>query len=253
MKSILAHHELAGTVQTLEAQRAARVEKLADKTLGTLVKALFDSYAVADGYERDLLPDDTTPTDRASMAFSHRVTMEPQRLAETKAAVEELVAMRNQLVHHLIDRFDLWSDDGCAAAMEHLEACYARIDHHHRELVTWAQGIEQARALMASFAQTEEFHDLMVNGIAPDGSFSWPSAGIVRVLRQAANELAEGGWTCLGRARKWIEADHPEQTPSKYRCRTWPQVLAESRLFDLEYRVGGDGRKVPWFRLRSTA
>jgi hypothetical protein len=252
MKSILAHHELAGPVETLEAQRAARVEKLADKTLGALVKVLFDSYAVAEGYERDLLPDDTTPTDRASMAFSHRVTMEPQRLAETKAAVEELVAMRNLLVHHLIDQFDLWSDDGCAAAMEHLEGCYARIDHHHRELVAWADGMEQARALMASFAQTEAFHDLVVNGIAPDGSFSWSSAGIVRALRQAAIQLSEDGWTRLERARTWMEADHPEQTPAKYGCRTWPQVLAESRLFDLEYRLGGDGRKVPWFRLRST-
>ncbi|MBP6901962.1 MAG: OST-HTH/LOTUS domain-containing protein [Burkholderiaceae bacterium] len=251
MKSILAHHELAGPVETLEAQRAARVEKLADKTLGTLVKVLFDSYAVADGYERDLLPDDTTPTDRASMAVSHRLTMEPERLAETKAAVEELVAMRNQLVHHLIEQFDLWSEDGCAAAMEHLEGCYARIDHHHRELVAWADGMEQARALMASFAQTEVFHDLMVNGIAPDGSFSWRSAGIVRVLRQAAKELSEDGWTSLERARRWMEVAHPEQTPSKYGCRTWPQVLTESRQFDLAYRVGEDGRKAAWFRLRS--
>lgn len=250
MKAILAQHELAGPVGTLEAQRAARIEKLADKSLGTLVKALFETYAVADGYERDLLPEDKMPTDRISMAFSHRVTMEPQRLAETRAAVEELVAMRNELVHHLIERFDLWSSDGCAAAISHLEGCYERIDRHHRELADWARGMDEARTVMASFAQTETFHDIVANGIAPDGSFEWSTSGIVRVLRDAAGNMSELGWTRLDQAIAWIASSHPEQTPAKYGCRSWPQVLGESRLFDLEYRVADDGRKVAWFRQR---
>ena len=46
LKALLAHQELAGPVDTLEAQRAATLEKVSDKTLGTLVKALFESYAV---------------------------------------------------------------------------------------------------------------------------------------------------------------------------------------------------------------
>lgn len=32
---------------------------------------------------------------------------------------------------------------------------------------------------------------------------------------------------------------------------TWPQVLSESRLFDLQYRAGDDGRKAAWFRERA--
>jgi hypothetical protein len=43
LKALLAHHELAGPVDTLEAQRAANLAKVSDKTLGTLVKALFES------------------------------------------------------------------------------------------------------------------------------------------------------------------------------------------------------------------
>lgn len=250
MKAILAHHELAGPVETLDAQRATRTEKLSDKTLGTLVRSLFETYVVADGYERDLLPEDKTPSDRISMAVSLRITMEPERLAETRAAVEELVAMRNELVHHFIERFDLRSNDGCEAALRYLEGCYELVDRHCVELTDWARDMGRAQALMASFAQTEVVHDMVVNGIAPDGSFEWHATGIVRVLREAAAELSEGGWARLERARAWIEAHHPEQIPGKYGCRTWPQVLAESRLFDLEYRVGEDARKVAWFRER---
>lgn len=137
MKTLLAHHELAGPADTLEAQRAANLEKVSDKTLGTLVKSLFESYAVPDGFERELLPEDKVPTDRISMAISYRMTMAPERLAEVRAQIEELVVMRNELVHHFIERFDLWSDPGCEAALRHLEHCYQRIDHHHNELVGW--------------------------------------------------------------------------------------------------------------------
>jgi hypothetical protein len=83
----------------LEAQRAANLEKVSDKTLGTLVKSLFERYMVPDGFERELLPEDKVPTDRISMAMSFRMTMAPERLAEVRAGVEELVAMRNELVH----------------------------------------------------------------------------------------------------------------------------------------------------------
>lgn len=74
--------------------------------------------------------------------------------------------------------------------------------------------------------------------------------GIVRALREASETLSEGGLTRLDRARDWIAAHHPDQTPSKYGCRTWPQVLSESKLFELVYRVGDDGKRVGWFRER---
>lgn len=250
MKAMLAHHELAGPVETLEGQRSTRIEKLSDKSLGTLVKALFETYVVPDGFERDLLPDDKVPADRISMAFSFRMTMAPDRWAQTKEAVEDLVAMRNDLVHHFIDRFDVWSEEGCVAAVRHLEDSYSRIDRHYLELVDWATNMEKAREAAASFAQSQAFHDLVVNGIAPDGSFEWWNTGIVRALRQAVVANADAGWARLDEVRTWLANHEPEQTPEKYGCRTWPQVASESKLFDLQYRVSADGRKEAWIRER---
>lgn len=250
MKTILAHHELAGPVETLVAQRSAHIEKFSDKTLGTLVKALFETYAVGAGCERELLPEDKVPNDRISVAIGCQVTMEPDQLTRTRAAVEELVAMRNEIVHHFIERFDLWSNDGCVAAVRHLETCYERIDLRHGELAAWARGMDEARSIFASFVQSEIFHDMVVDGIAPDGRFEWSGSGIVTVLREAARSMSEDGWTRLDRALAWITSSHPEQTPAKYGCRTWRQVLSESRLFDVAYRVADDGRKAAWFRER---
>lgn len=251
MKAMLAHHELAGPVDSLELQRSERVERLSDKSLGTLVKALFESYVVQDGFEKDLLPEARTPTDRISMAFSFRMSMEQGRWTETKQAIEELVSLRNDLVHHFIERFDVWSDTGCAEAIGHLEASYQRIDRHYCELVEWANNMEAAREGMAALAQTPAFHDMFVNGIAPDGSFDWPHSGIVRVLREAAVKFAVDRWTSLEQARSWLAEAHADQIPQKYGCRTWPQVLTESRQFRLEYRLDCDGLKRAWYQARS--
>lgn len=87
MKTLLAHHELAGPADTLEAQRAANLEKVSDKTLDTLVKSLFESYAVRDGFERELLPEDKVPTDRIPMAISFRMTIAPEPRADGDAAL----------------------------------------------------------------------------------------------------------------------------------------------------------------------
>lgn len=250
MKAILVQHMQAGTEEALETQRAARAAKFAEMPLGGLVNALFETYIVPEGNDGALTVDDDAPTDRVSISIRHGLVMEPQQLDQTRAAIKEMVAMRNELVHCLIDKFDLSNESGCAAAIEHLEHCRDRIEVHHRELMAWTHVIEAMNASFAQFVQTETFNDLVVHGIAHDGSFNWPSAGIVRVLKLAAKELAEDGWTRLEQAQAWIAADYPKHVPVKYGCRTWRQVLSESRLFDLQYRVGEDGQKVAWFRPR---
>lgn len=251
MKTLLAHHEMAGPVDMLEARRSSRVEKLSDKSLGHLVKAMFDTYVVPNGFERELLPESSTPTDRVSFAFSHRVTMEPERLAEVRNAIEELVKVRNDLVHHLIEQFDLWAEDGCSAAISYLTATYDRIDTHYGELEAWARGMDAVRSLTAQFMQSDAFREVLVTGVAPDGSSDWPTTGIVLVLRESIKLLAVEGWASLESAKAWVQVTHPEQTPERYGCRSWPQVLNESNLFDLTYRKDAKGRKFGWFRERS--
>jgi hypothetical protein len=252
LKAVLAQHELAGPLDTLEARHAEAVEKMSGMTLGQLAKVLFETYVVQDGFERDLLSNGKTPTDKASVAVSFRMSMSPEDWSKTKAAIEELVALRNELVHHFIERHDLWTEDGCASASRHLDDGYQRIDHHFHELLGWAESMKKARGLAAQVAQSSAFQDMVLHGIGPDGTFVWPETGIVCALREALQVLAIKGWAQLDQACSWIAKTHAEQeAPQKYACRTWPQVLNESRLFDLEYRPDKQGRKIAWFRERT--
>lgn len=253
MKAILAHHELSGAAHELQARRAERISELSTTSLGNLAKLLFESYVVvrrpdgspADDNEVDL-PASTVATIRTRMTLE----MAAEDVVATKAAVKELVNLRNSLVHHLIERFNVWSLEGCAQATAHLVECYGRIDEHFEQLRQWAVSMDEARALAASFMQSDAFQDFVVNGIGPDGVVHWPSAGIVSCLREAVSVGGTDGWTPLEAAIAFMAERHQEQTPHKYGCRSWQQVLHESRAFELQYRGEAGAARTAWYRLR---
>lgn len=167
LKHLLAHHEIAGPVDSLDAQQAASLEKASGRTLGTLVKALFESYAVPEGFERELLPEQEAPADRISFGLSYRLALPPERLDELRIGLAALVQMRNELVHHFLERFDLASESGCTAALHHLQDCDGRIDRHLAELRGWAEAMDKVRAHMAAFFQSDDFCNLVTKGVVP--------------------------------------------------------------------------------------
>lgn len=254
LKSLLAHHELSGPPAQLQARQADRISDLATTSLGNLAKILFESYVVARQPGEIAASDDEElkSAEPVEITIRTRMTLEmsPDDYARTKQAIKELVDLRNTLVHHFIETFNVWTLDGCAQATEHLTDCYGRIDAHFEQLRHWAVHMDNARALAASFMQSEQFQDFLVNGIAPDGVVEWAHAGIVACLREAATLRGPDGWTLLESAIEFIGRSHPEQKPEKYGCRSWPQVLNESRVFDLQYRDVAGMPRAAWFRER---
>jgi hypothetical protein len=249
LKAMLSMHRIGGPADELEARHAENIKRFATKTLGQLVEVLFETYAVREGTESPVLDESKVPADRISMSFQFQMQMNAERLAGVREAIEELVRMRNELVHHFIERFSIWTNDGCDAALGYLRACYELVDRRYAELREWAEHMEKARETAASFARTPMFLDMVVNGIAPDGTVHWELAGIVRALREAVEHNATDDWLRLDVAQAWMAQHHPDQTPERYMCKTWPQVLHESRAFRLEYRLE-NGRKVAWIRAR---
>lgn len=251
LKTLLAHHEAAGTVEEIKAQPAIRAEKLSGQTLGNLANLMFESFVVPEGFERELLPEDKVVSDKILFSHSSRVTLAPEQWLRMKAAVQQLVTMRNGLVHGFLQRFNLWDEQGCADALVYLQEAFQRIESHYQELRMWAMCMVQGRALAASFMQTDVWQDWVVDGISPDGSFEWCNTGIVRALREEVSALAGKAWISFDVVKARMLERHPEQTPQKYRCSSWPQVLHESGEIELAYRRNSDtGPRQAWVRLR---
>lgn len=132
LKSILAHHELSGPPAQLQARHAERISDLATSSLGNLAKILFESYVVARQPGEISAPDEEELKSAESVEITIRtrmtLEMSPDDYAKTKQAIKELVELRNTLVHHFIETFNVWTLEGCAQATEHLTDCYGRID-----------------------------------------------------------------------------------------------------------------------------
>ena len=245
MKAIVAHHEISASGSPLESNQAERIADAANKTLGTLVGTLLGTYVTSGDQDEVAEPD--APDNIISFKMKMSLRMSAEDFDTTQNDLKELVLLRNNLVHHFIDQHDLWSLDGCRCAQESLVAAYSRVDQHFEQLRGWAEHMDQARRLAAEFAQSDAFRDLVINGIAPDGSVDWPAAGIVRALHEAADQLAVDEWTPVTTAGRWIAERHPDQLPAKYGCSSWRQVVHESRLFELRYRDAG-GQRAAWYR-----
>ena len=245
IKAIMADYEISGPAHALEEVRAARMTATAGKTLGTIVGELLGSYVVPN--EVDTPIPTSTDTSDGHISIGSRLQLSDADFARTENDLRELVLLRNNLVHHFIDQHDIGTVDGCRGGRDALIEAYTRIDQHFEELRAWAKGMHDARRALAEVVQSDAFHELVVNGIRPDGTVFWPGAGIVRALREAASELAVDGWTTVEEAARWITERYPEQQPANYGCSSWRHVVHESRSFELRYFEVG-GRRVARYR-----
>lgn len=247
LKALVAHGDIAGPPAELQAVRDAQVACAQKKTLGTLVGMLAERHLTS------AQEDDSTEEPQGDggiwFRFRFQVGLDSSQHQATTAAFRELVDLRNELVHHFLQRFNIWEVQGCTDADAYLDASYETIDGHYLTLRGWAQSMDEARALMASFMSTAAFEDLLVNGIAPDGSVDWSASGAVRCLREAETRFATEGWTPLNIATKWIRAQHPDQQPQRYGCGSWRQVIHESRMFEIRRTVNKEqGYGEIWYR-----
>ena len=257
MKAMLAGRTVEGTVEQIERARSKTTTEVQIKTLGMLVNEFCEDFVVSDDSDADEVQGSES-TNRGLEApwFSYRHTMQmsPERHEHTKAALIELKELRNQLVHHFLERFVLIDENSCRDAEAYLDATYATFNNHYVQLKEWAASMDKARALYASILQSQVFEDLLINGINPDGTVDWPASGIVQALREAEKAGAEDGWTLLATALAWLRTDHSDQTPTKYQCKTWKQVLNRSKQFDIRVAVDPiSNQRQTWFRSSAVA
>lgn len=155
IKAIMASHEISGTAQTLESLQAKRIADTARMTLGRLVGNLLGSYIVPNKIDPTVEMATSSPEDVTSFAMRMHLELSDADFARTESELNELVHLRNDLVHHFIDQHDLWSLDGCRGAQDALAAAYSRINQHFEKLQGWAEDMQQCQRLAAEFFQSD--------------------------------------------------------------------------------------------------
>jgi hypothetical protein len=167
LKAMVYGMAIAGPPEQLQAMQDKQAVGMRNRTLGSLVGMFSDHHLTSADVQ--VGPDEDTsadgrPFDASWASIRFTISMSPEWHAQTKACFVELVNRRNDLVHHLIERFDISDENGCRAASSHLDNCYERIDGHCQLLKTWATNLGESQALTLSFVQSKGFEDAFVHG-----------------------------------------------------------------------------------------
>jgi len=171
--------------------------------------------------------------------------MSGEDYSRTTSELNALVDMRNTLVHHFIERFDLWSEQGCHDAQAHLDDCYQRIDALYSTISLWAESHQKAGEVFSAFLQSEEGRKAFFDILPPENGIDWSSAPVVTALQAAQEELSCDGWTSLDDAVRWLSLKYPDEKPKKYGCSSWRHLLSKSKLYEIQKVTaeGANGRR----------
>ena len=179
--------------------------------------------------------------DKPQLHFSMSMQIPEEKLADISQSLGNLVAYRNNVVHHLLELHPLRTVEGCNQAVRYLEDFAALTTHHRKQLEEWAEVHDKAKKTMSEFMQSPAYADMLIDGIFPDGTVDWAGSGIARGLREAATALSAGDWTRLDDAIAWLNENQPDQIPSRYGCKTYRQAINRSQSFDVKKQATAAG------------
>jgi hypothetical protein len=255
MKALVANMYVEGPLAGFEAAREQQAAEVSTNTLGLLIgKWIRHLRGAPTNAGRSDESTDATVGEQGWLRWRFSFDMPSDSLARIEKELAELIAMRNDLVHHFVERFNLSHSSGCGAAAAHLDECYELIEDHVRQLRSWAGAVAEAQAVMAKFFSSEDFCDAFLHGINSDGSVAWPRSTIVEALADAHAACQVDGWTRLGAAIRFIAQAYPGHTPTRYGCTTWRQVLRRSSQFEVRSERGGSGvQGQAWYCTRKDA
>jgi hypothetical protein len=240
-KAILTAHDVSGHMGSPGTGTAPQSSAFKGKTLGRLVRQMRDSFLI----DSSNPPPDDPLEDDPAFRFRMQIGFSADDIRQIEGGLKELVAVRNDLVHHFLETNDVRDVTGCQKAKSALEATSRLIKARCDELRQWAADLDQMRQRTVGVIASSEIQQFLVEGIIP-----WRHTTIAQALQAAATELAIDGWTSVTEASTWVMARHPDEAPHHYDCRTWPQLLQESGLFELRYREAA-GKRALWFRDRT--
>jgi len=252
LKAMLAGMKLKAPPEGLLAAREKRAADIQKLSLGLLVRQFTGEHlSTAFVNERDEQgnADKSTSAVAPEVAISYSFSMSSEDFKETTVSLAELVDLRNELVHHLIERFDISKNHGCHDASLYLDGCYSRIERSCQQLKAWATTLDEARVKALSFVQSQVFEDAYVHGINPDGTVSWQRSSVVADLRFVERSCQIEGWTPLNAALEYLEKKDRAQVPSRYGCKTWRELLKRSEQFEIKRMVEPtEARRQTWYR-----
>lgn len=252
MKKLVAERHVAGPPEDLPNIRTRQIEDVAKKTLGLMVADVTENFITPKLHRHEQDHNPSFEPKQTWFVMTSRIEMAEEDFKLTQQNLAEVVDLRNELAHHFLEKYDIWTESGCLAAATYLDVSFKIIEDRYEELLQWAKHTLEARSKMAAFMHTPEYSDFLLQGFLPDAEGNLGNSSfIISLLLEAETSLAQDGWTPLRSAIDHIGKREPELTPKRYGYRSWRHVLHETKQFEIRKEQKGSGTPTEtWYRSR---
>ena len=199
LKHLLARGSFSGNTDTLMANRENRIASINRKTMGQLTGEFFDNTYSGENEKLSV-----EPVDRAHVSFSFRVECEADHYESQKIIFNELVTERNDLIHHLLPRYNPESLESCQELDRYLEQQRDKLLPTLSNLKAMARSLKEGTKELANFMKSEDGYRLIIEGLLPGESY------LDGLLKKVASLSARAdGWAPLQIAGRLINEQEP--------------------------------------------
>jgi hypothetical protein len=244
LKFVVANGNLAGFASELKTLKEAQENKINKQTLGTLV----GQYVANSNPESDTQSTEPEEIDEAYFSFSFRIECDDDYYESRKEALAQLVTERNDLIHHLLPRFDMKSAQSCMALSKELDEQSEKIRFEINRLKATAKALNDGRKEMVAYFQSEEgWKEIELSFLR--------QSRLVLMLGDIATQMSrEDGWTSISSAGHLIKEHAPEeleQMKEKHGYNSLKKLIQASEIFDIHEEATPKGGARILYKLKA--
>ncbi len=141
LKLIVANSHFAGAAHKIKAIQHEQENKVNRQTMGILV----GQYVENSNPSLEVAPREPEPLDEAYMSFSFKIGCDESYYLSQKQNLAQLVSDRNDLIHHLLLRFDLKCAKSCETLGKELDEQADKIRRELKSISSVANDLYKGR------------------------------------------------------------------------------------------------------------
>lgn len=243
LKFIVANGSFSGYASELnliKEQRAASIQK---QTMGQLV----GKYLETTNPEYQESSEEFEEAKEAFISFKFSTECDAVYFKTKKDALAQMVSDRNELVHHMLPKFDTNSLESCNQIGKQLDEQRGKIIGEINELRQKVNSLQEGNKTLAEFLNSDEGKKQF--------ELSWlRQSPLVLMLRDIAVQTARAdGWASITKASQLIRQQAPEEVAllkERYGHKSLKALILAAEVFDVHEEPTKKGIRV-LYRLKS--
>lgn len=242
LKFLIANGQFSGSIDNLKENIERQNASVSKKTMGSLVGEFLEST-----HKEQEEPEDIGELYTIHMSFNFRIDCDEVYYEKRKKKLAEIVSQRNDLVHHLLPRFNLQSIESCVEIEQYLDEQHKQLEPEVENLKRLIKSFQKTKKELFEYVASEEYWtEMRLSELRHSRLVMW--------LGQIAEKAArKDGWTYLNTAGQVLQTQQPEELANfkkLYGYKSLKEIILAPQLFDfMEEKTEKGGVRV-MYRLK---